>query len=86
MDHFLGIFQTRLPELVNHRSYRVLSSEARKSDNDMEHISIIVVEVEGAVPGQRACFEFHLRRKAMGPRKGALMTHAVLRREGGDTS
>eukprot|EP00887_Chlorella_sp_A99_P005826 scaffold1.g5826.t1 len=77
-DHFMGMFQSRLPELVNLSSYEI-TGVAEAGDG----ATVVSVAVVGPRPGLAGEFEFHLRRKAVGGKKGSLMTHMLRRTDGG---
>lgn len=83
-DHFMGKFQTKLPELVNLKEFTIESvsqNVVTQSDEPSREIEEWVVEVAvmPAVGVSRKKFAFYLRRKPFGSRKGSLMTAMVIR-------
>ena len=78
LDHFMGMFQNNLPELVRLASYEIINSNT-SSDNDNDDW-VVTVAVMSSV-NKPAKFKFHLRRKKVGARKGALMTAMITREE-----
>ncbi|PRW57055.1 guanylyl and adenylyl cyclase family member [Chlorella sorokiniana] len=79
-DHFIGMFGTRLPELVNLSSFTIVGSRLDPESAAGPETAIVRVEVQHAQQAA-AAFEFQLRRRRVGPRKGAWTTW-MLRREG----
>ena len=73
-----GMFGTRLPELVNLSSFTIVGSRLDPESADGPETAIVRVEVQHAQQAA-AGFEFHLRRKRVGPRKGAWTTWMLLR-------
>lgn len=79
-DHFMGMFNTRLGELLNARSFTIGSTTALPGEPETVAVR---VEVQGPQPAAPpAAFEFQLRRKLVGPRKGAWTVHSLTRAEG----
>ncbi|PSC72079.1 glucuronoxylan 4-O-methyltransferase 1-like [Micractinium conductrix] len=81
-DHFLGMFANKLPELVNLQSYDILgNAQELPATDDSPPTWVVRARVVGGagVAQPSAEFEFQLRRKTVGARKGALMTHMIRR-------
>ena len=79
-DHFMGKFQTKLPELVNLREYTIEGACRRDIDqDDTDEEWIVRVAVMPATGETITAFAFHLRRKTVGSRKGSLMTAMIVR-------
>lgn len=76
LDHFMGMFQNHLPELVRLTSYEVIDARMGPTDDDW----IVTVAVISSV-GKAAKFKFHLKRKKVGTRKGSLMTAMISRED-----
>lgn len=85
LDHFQGQVQNQLPELINLKSYSIIKVE------EVEDSWIVAVSVvPGVPPGNtkgnggpsdgEVLYEFHLKKKNVGARKGALMTAMILKR------
>jgi hypothetical protein len=80
LDHFMGYFYTKLAELVNARSYKIEDSNlVHDSEAAGGEVWVITVVVLPAVGDEERRFAFHVRRKAVGARKGTLMTEMILR-------
>jgi len=79
LDHFMGQFQTQLSDLVNLRSYCVVGIREEDGGGTGDHTWIVEVSVLSGPDNQEQKFEFHLRKKNVGARKGALMTAMILR-------
>ena len=77
LDHFMGLFQTRLPELMDLSSYEVEGVEDGDDAEDKPYVVSVVVKDSSG--GKEARFKFHLKRKRVGPRKGALATAMIER-------
>jgi len=86
-DHFMGIFQNHLPELVGLSRFEILGVEEGlpvegSSDGDGSTAFSVSVAVYPHQQGRKGVtdpslpikFIFHLRRKLVGARKGSLMT------------
>lgn len=86
-DHFMGMFSNRLPELINNQGFEVCSVEEQEGDDAAPPTAVVIVAVQPAAgkqqqqqgEGQLQRFEFQLRRKTVGARKGSLMTFMVRR-------
>lgn len=87
-DHFMGIFQNHLPELVGLSKYEIISVNERplgdgRGDDGSNNAFSVAVSVhpqkKGSVtePSTPVKFIFHLRRKSIGTRKGSLMTEWI---------
>lgn len=74
------MFLTRLPELVNLSSFAITASSVLPESGEGPETAVVRVEVQHAQQAA-AAFEFQLRRKRVGPRKGAWTTWALLRAE-----
>lgn len=72
------MFGTHLPELVNLSSFAIMGCKVVPDSGEAPETAVVTVEVRHAAQ-QPAAFEFQLRRKRVGPRKGAWTTWAVLR-------
>jgi hypothetical protein len=82
LDHFGGFFQNKLPELVSSTAYEILEVKETQMDKEEEEWQVLAVVTPGGAPGQAPVrFRFHLRRKKVGARKGALMTAMIKREE-----
>jgi len=73
-----GMFGTRLPELVNLSSFTITGSRVVPESGAGPETAIVRVEVQHGQQ-QPAAFEFQLRRKRVGPRKGAWTTWMLLK-------
>lgn len=65
----MGLFGTKLGPLVNLRSFSIHGT--RQLDDET---TVVTVEVQPTTSPQPAAYEFHLRRKLFGPRKGSWTT------------
>ncbi|KAL4452470.1 hypothetical protein ABPG75_008132 [Micractinium tetrahymenae] len=78
-DHFMGMFANRLGELINCEAFSVEGAEERPASDGAPPTAVVTAAVTPARGGEPRRFEFHLRRKAVGARKGSLMTYMVRR-------
>lgn len=69
------MFVTKLGALVNHRGHSLVGGARPGADADTLVVTAEVLPATAPAP-QR--FDFHLRRKRVGPRKGAWTTHMLV--------
>lgn len=81
LDHFMGKFQNKFPDLVNSSSFIVLDDASSVHVPQDSTAKDATWTVEAVVVGQVKTSEtrvrFHLRRKEIGSRKGSLMTYMI---------
>lgn len=74
----------KLGELVNLRSFTIGAAQLVPAAGDEPETAVVRAQVQG-VAGAPAEFEFRLRRKLIGPRKGAWTVHSLMRADDADT-
>ena len=79
-DHFMGVFQNKLPELINLSPSYEITAVMQDTDAEGEEqwqVSVVVKDrMETAAPIK---FVFYLKRKNFGTTQGALLTEKILR-------
>lgn len=81
LDHFMGKFQNKLPDLVNSSSFEILDVlSSTRSPDDLEDVDATWF-VDAAIVGEsktsQSRVRFHLRKKRVGSRKGSFMTYMI---------
>jgi hypothetical protein len=81
LDHFMGKFQNKLPDLVNSSSFEILDdiqSVIIPHDSDkVDATWIVEAVIVNQTKSSQTHVRFHLRMKRVGSRKGSLMTYMV---------
>lgn len=75
------MFANRLGQLINCAAFAVEGVEERPASDGAPPTTVVTAAVTPAQGGEPCRFEFHLRRKGVGARKGSLMTYMVRRVE-----
>ena len=93
LDHFMGMFQTYLSDLLYNKHFEVVetlrvdasvgeggNANDGRPDEEEWRVGVHVVGKDAATnDGAPSKYVFHLKRKKVGPRKGALSTDQILR-------
>lgn len=77
-DHFQGMFSTRLAGLVNNQGFQITGVEEHEGADGSS--TVVTVQVQAVAAKQPQVYQWQLRRKNVGARKGCLMTWMVLDR------
>jgi hypothetical protein len=78
LDHFMGKFQNRFPDLVNSSSFHVLEdSVVEPADTVDDGVWTVDARVVGGSGKSETTVRFHLKKKKVGSRKGSLMTYMI---------
>lgn len=79
LDHFMGKFQNRFPDLVNSSSFRVVEDGVVEPADvdDVDAVWTVDAQVVGGSGKSETTVRFHLKRKKVGSRKGSLMTYMI---------
>lgn len=81
LDHFMGKFQNKLPDLVNSASFEIVddvcSMIAPNDSDDVDATWIVEAVVVNHTKSSQTRVRFHLRMKRTGSRKGSLMTYMI---------
>lgn len=75
------MFANRLGQLINCEAFALEGAEERPASDDVPPTAVVTAAVTPAQGGGPCRFEFHLRRKGVGARKGSLMTFMIRRLE-----
>lgn len=73
-DHFMGQFGNQFPEMLNSSSFEILGEEAGEGEDGTWTVDARVVGGNGS---SEKVVRFHLKKKKIGPRKGAFMTYMI---------
>lgn len=71
-DHFMGQFGNQFPEMLNSSSFEILGEEAGE-----DGAWTVDARVIGGDGSSEKCVRFHLKKKQVGPKKGAFMTYMI---------
>lgn len=77
-DHFCGKLTNKMAPLVNNRSYAITGTRTVPATDDAPETAVVSVEVVGPHAPDTFAYDFHLRRKRVGPRKGSWTTWMLL--------
>lgn len=81
LDHFMGKFQNKFPDLVNSSSFEIVDKvSSMKSPDDLDGTDatwIVEATIISQAESSQTRVRFHLKRKQVGSRKGSLMTYMI---------
>lgn len=80
-DNFKGQLRSRLGDLVGSRGYEITGTRQQHGGDGEPESVVVTARVQGSVSGTAALYEFTLRRKLVGPRKGAWTTYSLVAAE-----
>lgn len=73
------MFANRLGQLINCQAFAVEGTRELPASDGVPATAVVVAAVTPAQGGEPSRFEYCLRRKTVGARKGSLMTYMVRR-------
>ena len=81
LDHFMGKFQNKLPDLVNCSSFQIVDDlSSMITPDDFDHADatwIVGAVIVSQSKSSQSQVRFHLKKKKVGSRKGSFMTYMI---------